>query len=350
MELLQNKTAEIIQKNGLKDLSHGLLHGNAGLCIFFYQLARQTNNADYEKFADDLLDKVFANLSTSTPADFEYGLAGIGWSIEYLVQNNFAEGNTDEILEDVDNKVYRILNEEYNSSFELGNGLTGYLFYLISRLRSKEKTLPMAQCINRELLILAINKLDEMVISQFAGIVKEMNFDLFWRFPVMLHSLTEAFKLNIYNAKICCIIRQLLPNIEANIPSLHINRLYLAVALKGVCSLIPDKRLEKQAKILLYATDFEALKTEIDHTLLNIRYGWPGIVWLLKVASQEIPVDWPNHQLIIKTYHEIMERHENPLADFLINIPVNCEPNGLALGLSGIGLIELLWPGVLSDI
>ena len=349
MEQYPIHIAQIIQQNGLTGTNQGLIQGNIGLCIFFYHLARKTNNPDYEKIADDLLDKIFANLSTSIPADFENGLAGIGWGIEYLVQNNFAEGKTDEILEEVDNKIFRALNEVSQTSVELGNGLTGNLFYLINRLRNKTEPFSMARIINQELLILTINKIDELVTAQFPGIVKEIYFDLFWRFPVMVYGLTEAFKLNAYNEKISCMIRQWLPNFEAYIPSLHINRIFLAVVLKQICVLMPDKRLEKQAQILLFATNFEVLKTEVDHSVLNIRYGWPGVAWLLSMASKEIPADWPNHQLIVQSYHEITGKHKNPLANFLINVPeVNSVQYGLTLGLAGIGLMELLWTGVLS--
>lgn len=349
MEQLPIQIAKIIQQNGLAGVNHGLMHGNTGLCIFFYHLSRKTNNPDYEKIADDLLDKAFANLSTSASADFENGLAGIGWGVEYLVQNKFAQGNTDEILEEVDNKVFRALNEDNHNSFELGNGLTGYLFYLISRLRNKAEPFSMAQRINRELLILTINKIDELATAQFPGIVKDMHFDLFWRFPVMLHGLAEAFKLNIYNDKISCMIRQWLPYFEAYIPSLQINRVFLAVVLKQICILMPDKRIETQAQILLFATNFEVLKTEVDHSVISVRYGWPGAAWLLSMASKEIPVDWPNYQLIGQAYHEITGRHKNILANYLINVPeVNSVQYGLSFGLAGIGLMELLWPGVLS--
>lgn len=330
-------------------LNHGLINGNIGISIFYYHLARKTSNSEYEKLADELLDKAYTNLSSTTPLDFENGLAGVGWGIEYLVQNKFTEGNTDEILEEIDNKVFRLLNEEAHTSIELTNGLTGYLFYLISRLKNHETPASMAERINRELLIQTINRIDELVPSQFPSIVKDENFDLFWRFPSMLASLHEAYKLNFYNEKIKCMLKQWLPYFEAYIPSLHINRLFIAVVLKQLCFQIPDNRLEKQIKILLYSTDFEILKTEIDYSLINIRLGWPGVALLLRIALKEIEPDYPNYNLIGQTYFDIIEKHKGQLENLQQNMhDTKSIQSGLALGFSGIGLLELLWPGVLT--
>jgi len=342
--------ANQILKKGLTGSFHGLMHGNIGLCIFFYQIAKATNNPDSEKNANDLLDKVFASLSLSSPADFENGLAGIGWGIEYLVQNGFVEGNTDEILEDVDNKVFRSLNEDNFTSFEIANGLTGHLFYLISRLKNLSSPPTMAQRINQELLILTINKLDEIVTIQFPSIIKEMYFDLFWRFPVVLFGLTESFGLNIYNEKIRCMIKQWMPNIEAYIPSMHINRLYMATILTKINEIVPDRRLEKQVQILLYATDFEVLKTEVDPHALNIRFGWTGFVWLMQQATNIIPATCPNYSLIGSTLDEIKAKYSNALGKLLENkVPENTVQFGLSNGIAGIGLLEILWPEVFSS-
>jgi len=349
MKLYPVQIAEYIEKNGLSCSNHGLMHGNIGMGIFFYHLARYTNNPDYNKIADDLLDKAFESMSSSVSVDFENGLAGIGLGIEYLVQNNFIEADTDEILEEADNKIFRALSESHIQSFELDNGLTGYLFYLIYRLKNKKAPYSMAAQINKELIILTINKIDELVTTQFPTIVKEMEFDLFWRFPIMILGLAESYKLNVYNGKIECMFRQWLPYFEAYIPSLHINRLFLAVVLKHVNSLMPDKRLEKQIQILLFATDFEILKTEVDHDALNIRNGWPGIALLLNIASKGISTDWPCFKMITQTYNSITERHKNWVENFSQNIPLESTTDfGLSLGASGIGLMELLWPRILT--
>jgi len=346
MDQLTIQIAKIVEGNGLVNMNQGLLLGNTGLCILYYHISRQTHNSEYEKLADDMLDKAFSNLATSVPVYFENGLAGIGWGIEYLVQNGFAEGDTDEILEEVDNKVFKALIEENLTSFELGNGLAGYLFYLISRLKDKPVPPSMAQRINKELLILTINKIDELATAQFPTMVKEMQFDLFWRFPIMLYGLTEAFQLNIYNAKISSMVRQWLPYFEAYVPSLNINRLFIAISLARINNIIQDKRIEKQIQILLFATDFNAIESEFDSNYPGIRYGWSGVVWLLYMAKKIIPSHMSGFSAIMDTHDALLVRYQSLIEQY--PIPASESLGPISLGISneivGIGLLDLLFP------
>jgi len=79
MNTYVNAIAQFIQKNGFTGLNNGLMNGNLGMSIFFYSLSRKTGIINYEKIADDLLDKVFASLSMYSSVDFENGVTGIGW-------------------------------------------------------------------------------------------------------------------------------------------------------------------------------------------------------------------------------------------------------------------------------
>ncbi len=113
------------------------MHGKMGICIFFYHLARKTGDKNYEEFAGELLDEIFEEIDIKTPLDFENGLTGIGWGIEYLVQNGFAEGDTNEILAAIDNSVlggilarpFTIMDDQEIYSIGL---------YYLARLKGKE--------------------------------------------------------------------------------------------------------------------------------------------------------------------------------------------------------------------
>ena len=111
----------------------GLLNGKMGIAIFFYNYSRFTKNKIYEDFAGELVDEIYEEINTSTPVNFENGLTGIGWGIEYLVKNGFVQADTDKALSEIDNYVSRSMMSHVITS-ENGNDLSGYGFYYPSRL------------------------------------------------------------------------------------------------------------------------------------------------------------------------------------------------------------------------
>ena len=79
-------------------------------------MSRYTKNNEYEKKAEELIDNVYHVLnSVNLTTDFENGLAGIGWGIEYLAANGFLEADTDEILEEVITKYINTFFSQKNS-------------------------------------------------------------------------------------------------------------------------------------------------------------------------------------------------------------------------------------------
>lgn len=117
----------------------GLFHGKMGIVIFFAHYARWTGNALYEDFADELLAEIYEDIHTDTPINLESGLCGIAWGIEYLVQNGFMEGDTDEILEDIDRRIME-RDPRRMTDLSFRTGLGGILFYATARLTASRES------------------------------------------------------------------------------------------------------------------------------------------------------------------------------------------------------------------
>lgn len=113
----------------------GLYHGKMGLILFFVHYSHYVGNTLFEDFAYSLLDDIYNEIDSSLSFDFENGLSGIGWAIEYLLQNGFMNGDSDDILEDIDRKIMeydprRITDKSFRS------GLRGVSIYIQMRLTS----------------------------------------------------------------------------------------------------------------------------------------------------------------------------------------------------------------------
>ena len=117
----------------------GLFHGRMGIILFFAHYARSTQSKHYEDFAGCLLDELYEEIHEDLPVNLENGLCGIGWGIEYLVQQGFMEGNTDEILADIDRKVME-LDPLRMTNLSFRRGLAGIAFYVIARLNAYRET------------------------------------------------------------------------------------------------------------------------------------------------------------------------------------------------------------------
>jgi hypothetical protein len=127
------RIANILLINGSFIDNPGLLNGKMGIAIFFYYYSQYTKNKIYEEYAGELIDEIYEEINASTPVDFKNGITGIGWGIEYLVKNKFVQADTDEVLVDIDNTIYK---HRINSPILInsGNDLFGYGHYHISRL------------------------------------------------------------------------------------------------------------------------------------------------------------------------------------------------------------------------
>ena len=163
-ELLQRIANHlIINSSFLENL--GLFHGKMGIVIFFYHYSRYTNNPIYEEFAGELLDEIFEEIHDKLPIDFENGYLGIGWGIEYLAEQKFIDGDTNDILADIDKKVME-RDIRRISDVSLNNGLEGVLHYVLARLQNKNDTIQLFDKEYLDDLFKVINNIEKKAISE----------------------------------------------------------------------------------------------------------------------------------------------------------------------------------------
>jgi len=318
----------------------GLLHGVMGICIYQYLLGRETELKEYTDIADELLDEIYSQVSKNIPFNFEFGLAGIGWGIEFLTQNEFVEADTDEVLGDIDKAVLKSITSDSPLDMSMANGLTGYLLYLIKRLQSKDQLKnTITTELNKELLILVINKLEQCYNKYFTSISKDICFDLFSGFPIQINALSQAYELGIYNSKIERILVQLLPSFETSMPSMHTNRLTLACELKYLHAQIPNQRLERLIDILLYTVDFDQLLNEISDETIGVRNGLAGLKYILWKLLKILPVESPYYMKVTQTLKSFPEINEKFPDDEKLVTP---QTLSLGEGIIGVKIMNLL--------
>lgn len=336
-----------------KEKASGLLVGHAGVCLFLYQVYRKTGLSKFEEAADLMLDNILEKQTIMSSANFRDGLAGIGWGIEYLLQNHYCEADSNNILEDVDNLIFKAVHENRIPLLTINDGLCGYLFYLNSRIKNERDKNSTTFRINCDLFKLLINKIDKIALDQLQLIARDTHFDLLWQFPILLEALSQSLDLNLYNAKIETMIKQWIVYLEVYLPSIHCHRLSLLLALHSINTHINSTKIEKHIKLLAYSIDFNRLKSEIDPYAINIMHGWPGVAWLLSMANRRLNSDYPHYSLFDETRCDILHLYLNDLTFQIDHLAKGTLENkqisvGIIDGITGIGLIDLCFPEVMS--
>lgn len=112
----------------------GLFYGKMGIAIFFFHYGRYLKNNVYVEIGNELLDSIWNNINSKMTISFNSGLSGIGWGIEYLIQNQFIQGNSNDVCEDIDKTIMQ-LNLLKLADKTLDTGLDGILYYVSARIK-----------------------------------------------------------------------------------------------------------------------------------------------------------------------------------------------------------------------
>lgn len=131
---LIERIPHIIMMNSFFIPDPGLYQGQMGIAIAMAKLYQQTENEVFLDFSYELLDQVISKVNKQLSFSLNEGLAGIGWGIEFFIQNDLVEGTGVEICEEID---YKIIETDPNRirDFSLESGFEGLLHYILFHMK-----------------------------------------------------------------------------------------------------------------------------------------------------------------------------------------------------------------------
>ena len=332
---------ELLVKNSLSKNRAGLLNGKLGLSIYFFTLARETKKEEYQEILRKLIGEVYDAVDESTfPADFEDGLAGIAWGICYLTENNFVNADLDEILSEVDDRIYRYLVENVEKlPLNIKQGILGYLFYYIYRLGSTTGSVEKSnEYIFRMTCADLINRLGQMIEENTFQSREPVLFTLFWDLPILLMLLAEAKKLNINPNKIDRILDYLTPIVASLYPSLHSNRLYLLLGMRYILNEVPALGWQPHADFIRQGIDpTRIIEDECKNLDIMVGDGISGLTFIgrkLAALTGDAELLLPEDKVMAKIEESVCWGEQEFYQEMKNNI-------GLCSGLSGVGMLLL---------
>lgn len=131
----------------------GLYSGKCGGSILCYLHKGIYPHSNADELGLEILNGISDDIESFSNLNFSDGLTGIGWGIEWLSQNSFIDVNTDEILSDFDDTIYKSVLFSGTRALSVSTGTLGRLLYFINRYSSKNhathrfRRIPIRECI-----------------------------------------------------------------------------------------------------------------------------------------------------------------------------------------------------------
>ncbi len=327
------RLADVLLLNGSFAVNPGLLKGKMGIAIFMYNYARSTGSELYKNYAGELLDEIYEEISTSTPVDFENGLTGIGWGLEYLIKNGFVEADTDEALSEIDSVIYKTMMQQPVLIVD-GCDLFGYGLYYLARLRGSAKNDEnLSSLIKKHILIYLIDECERLLVfKRYLDFnIKSLGIDtinsLSW-------FLIEMDKLELFPSKTDKLLRHLPSELEFTVKTDNdpVKQYVLFYLIQQIIPRVSGNEIRHKyewlAKLML-----AAWKDFVPHDVNSLTDSFSSLTWQKLIFSP-----------VIEDYKESYSFYEKVLSvtynedDWLAKVErLSYENIGLN-GLAGLGL------------
>ncbi len=230
--------------------SNGLMGGKTGIALFLLYYSRLTNNKKYSEIAFDLIFDAFNSINNGFKLHtFANGIAGIGWTVEHLIQNNFLEKDTSNVLDNIDNFMYRtMMTDIKNGNYDFLHGAIGNGTYFLNRLNKDESK----KCLGK-----LVEELGNISETEEDGSIK-------WESELDIKSGVRGYNISLSHG-IASIITFLSKLYDENICKEHILML-----LNGSVKYLLKQEIEKREHESMFPS--YALESNSDNT--SSRLGW----------------------------------------------------------------------------
>lgn len=335
---MEQKIINIILKEANQVKGSCLFTGKTGLCLALMVAASKRKDKKLQSVAEEMLLEINQNQDGDN-LSLDKGVIGIGLAMNFLIAEGYAEGNTDDVLYNVDAAIYRVLhNPSEKVGTEVYTGLIGFLLYWAFRIpTTQEETLKI---LNSASLRSTINRLDDA----FPELIHKSTKDIFATssnpYPLLFIFLKRAYDTGIYNDKILLVLKKWYRDICAHIPTCSANRLYLSVALAYITSVVDNQELKNFSSLLFNSIDWDEIYGLVDARIMDIHEGWPFYVVLLYLSRK-----YMSDENILFTTDSVrirlLSRHIPLFEEYLMKDECNVT---FINGLSGVLLLMEYFP------
>jgi hypothetical protein len=128
------KLSDYVLLNACSVGSTGLYNGKSGMSLSLFHVARYLNDEEMEEQAFDLLQESL--LTKNEDISFENGLAGVGYTLLYLIKNEYIDADFEELFgEQAQTILCKMKDRIFDSSFLLQHTTVIYFLNLLQKFR-----------------------------------------------------------------------------------------------------------------------------------------------------------------------------------------------------------------------
>lgn len=140
MNLISKKISDIANAILASDSREniGLLSGGMGEALFLFHYDRVFDSISSYNRSIEIIENVFDSINNGNLFHtYCTGLAGVGWGIEYLIDNNFIDSQVSESLIEIDDLIGEMMIIDLkNGNYDFLHGASGSILYLLKRRNS----------------------------------------------------------------------------------------------------------------------------------------------------------------------------------------------------------------------
>lgn len=186
-------------------------------------------------------------LDQEVPLNFQSGLSGIGWTVEYLIKNKYLATDEDTCGK-FDKRLFYYLQCDLYKGIDIRQGLNGQLLYWISRMNNewavkKKETVTCFHLSIKKILSELRNHIDLLLLTMKE--VENKDFTVYqlliyskWEFPVVLWSIGECVRLDVCSSLAVDILKDVVYSLHIeNMPEENVNKRLLLFSFNSLLKL-----------------------------------------------------------------------------------------------------------------
>lgn len=225
----------------------GVYNGRMKAILFFFSMSGRKPNKIYEDFSFELLEELYELLDQEVPLNFQSGLSGIGWTVEYLIKNKYLATDEDTCGK-FDKRLFYYLQCDLYKGIDIRQGLNGQLLYWISRMNNewavkKKETVTCFHLSIKKILSELRNHIDLLLLTMKE--VENKDFTVYqlliyskWEFPVVLWSIGECVRLDVCSSLAVDILKDVVYSLHIeNMPEENVNKRLLLFSFNSLLKL-----------------------------------------------------------------------------------------------------------------